>query len=122
MHEKEVKREIMNLNSKKAKKCHRTISAKIIKQFCDSYLPIIPKITDENSTEGTFPSELKLGQVTPVFKELDRMNKENYRPVSLLSHMSKVFERILYNQLNDFMKDKLSNILAGFRKGHSVQH
>ena len=50
------------------------------------------------------------------------MNKENYRPISLLSHMSKVFERILYNQLNDFMKDKLSNILTGFRKGHSAQN
>ena len=46
------------------------------------------------------------------------MNKENYRAVSLLSHMSKVFERILYNQLNDFMKDKLSIIL----KGRSAQH
>ena len=50
------------------------------------------------------------------------MNKENYRPVSLLSHISKVFERILYNQLNDFMKDKLANILIGFRKSHSVKH
>ena len=50
------------------------------------------------------------------------MNKENYRPISLLSHRSKVFERILYNQLNDFIKDKLSNILTGFRKGHSAQH
>ena len=50
------------------------------------------------------------------------MNNENYRPISLLSHMSKVFERILYNQLNDFMKDKLSNILTGFRKGNSAQH
>ena len=50
------------------------------------------------------------------------MNKENYTPVSLLSHMSKVFERILYNQLNDFMKDKLANILTDFRKSHSVKH
>ena len=50
------------------------------------------------------------------------MNKGNYRPVSLLSHMSKVFERIVYNQFNDFMKDKLFNILTGFRKGHSAQH
>ena len=57
--------------------------------------------------------------MTPLFKKLDSMNKENYRPVSLLSHMSKVLERILYNQLNDFMKDKLSNI-PGFRKGHSA--
>ena len=50
------------------------------------------------------------------------MNKENYRPISLLSHTSKVFERILNNQLNDFMKDKLSNILTGFRKGRKAQH
>ena len=53
---------------------------------------------------------------------MDCMNKGNYRPVSLLSHMSKVFERIVYNQFNDFMKDKLFNILTGFRKGHSAQH
>ena len=50
------------------------------------------------------------------------MIKENYRPVSLLSHMSKVFEKILYNQLNDFIKDKLSNILTGFQKCHSARH
>ena len=121
VHEKEFKREITNLNLKKAT-CHGTIPAKILKQFCDSYLPIITKIINESITEGTFPSELKLAEVTPVFKKLDCMNKENYRPISLLSHMSKVFERILYNQLNDFMKDKLSNILTGFRKGHSAQH
>ena len=36
--------------------------------------------------------------------------------------MSKVFERIQYNQLNDFMKDKLSNVLTGFQKGHSAQY
>ena len=60
--------------------------------------------------------------MTSVFKKLDRMNKGNYRPVSLLSHMCKVFERILYNQINDFMKDKLSNILSGFWNSHSAQH
>ena len=43
------------------------------------------------------------------------MNKENYRSISILSHMFKIFERIFYNQLNDFMKEKLSNILTGFR-------
>ena len=42
------------------------------------------------------------------------MNKENYRSISILSHMFKIFERIFYNQLNDFMKEKLSNILTGF--------
>ena len=94
----------------------------ILKQFCDSYLPTITKIINESITEGTFPRELKLAEVTPVLKKLDCMNMENYRPISPLSQMSEVFERILYNQLNDFMKDKLSNILTGFRKGHSAQH
>ena len=100
----------------------RCYTNKIIKQFCDSNVPIITKIINESITEGTFPSKLKLAEVTPVFKKLDCMNKENYRAVSLLSHMSKVFETILYNQLNDFIKYKLSNILTGFREGHCAQH
>ena len=41
--------------------------AKILKQFCDSYLLIITKIISENFTEGTLPSELKLVEVIPVF-------------------------------------------------------
>ena len=121
VHEEEVKREIMNLNSKKAI-CHGAIPAKILKQFWDSYLPIITKIINESITEGTFSSELKLAKVTQVFQKLDCMNKENYRLISLLSDMSKVFERIFYNQHNDFVKDKLSNIPPGFRKSHSAQH
>ena len=67
VHEKDVKREIMNSNSKKTS-CHGVIPAKILKQFCDSYLPIITKIINESITEGTFPSELKLAEVTPVLK------------------------------------------------------
>ena len=118
VHEQEVKREIMNLNSKKVT-CHGSIPAKILKQFYNSYLPIITKIINESITEETFPSELKLAEVTPV---LSYTNKESYRLVSLLSHISKVFQRILCNQINDFMKDKLSNIPTDFRKGHNVQH
>ena len=57
--------------------------------------------------------------MTPV---LNYTNKESYRLVSILSHISKVFERIRCNQFNDFMKDKLSNIPTDFRKGHSAQH
>ena len=50
------------------------------------------------------------------------MNKENYRPVSLLPHLSKVFERIIYKQINSYMEDKLTKCLAGFRKSHGTQH
>ena len=63
-----------------------------------------------------FPNELKLADVLPIYKKKDPLNKENYRPVSLLSHMSKVFERLLYKQIETFMSNKLSTKLSGFRK------
>ena len=53
-------------------------------------------------TNGVFPDELKLAEVIPLFKKADPFDKSNYRPVSLLSHMSKVFERIIYNQINEY--------------------
>ena len=44
------------------------------------------------------------------------------RFVSILSHVSKVFQRIMYMQIGTFMRDKLSKLLTGFRKNHSTQH
>ena len=58
--------------------------------------------------------------MTPAFKKLDCMNKEIYRLVSLCLMCPK-YRNNLYNQLNDFMKEKLS-VFIGFRKGHSAQH
>ena len=48
--------------------------------------------------------------------------KENYRPVSILLHMSKVFERILYKQIDTFMTTKFSPCLCGFRRNHNAQY
>ena len=60
--------------------------------------------------------------MTPVFKKEDELNKENYRPVSVLSHASKIFERIVFNQMNLFFESKFSPQLTGFRKNHSTQN
>ena len=46
----------------------------------------------------------------------------NYRPVSLLSHISKAFERVIYNQINEYTEPFLSKVLTGFRKNHNIQH
>ena len=71
---------------------------------------------------GCFPDDLKLAEVSPIFKKNDDLDKENYRPVSVLFNVSKVFERIIYSQIDAFMQDKLSNLLTGFRENHSTQH
>ena len=63
----------------------------------DTYLPILTDIINDSIKNGVFPDELKLAEVIPLFKKDDPFDKSNYRPVSFLSHMSKVFERIIYN-------------------------
>ena len=69
-----------------------------------------------------FPDELKLADVVPCFKKKDPMDASNYRPISLLPVISKVFEAIIHEQLCSFMDNKLSIYLYGFRKGYSTQH
>ena len=54
-----------------------------------------------------FPSNQKYADISPIFKSHDRYNKRNYRPVSILPAISKVTERLLYKQINEFMNDKL---------------
>ena len=65
---------------------------------------------------------MKAAEVTPIFKKNDDLDKENYRPVSVLPHVSKIIERVMYIQIENFMEDKLSKLLTGFRKNHSTQH
>ena len=73
-------------------------------------------------TECEFPDKLKKSEVIPLYKKQDPLKKENYRPISLLPHVSKVFERILYTQINNYMQNKLSKYVTGFRKSHGTQH
>ena len=71
---------------------------------------------------GIFPSSLKLGNITPIFKKDDHLDKSNYRPVSILPLLSKVYERIIYKQLSQHSEQFLSSILCDFRKAHNTQH
>ena len=56
------------------------------------------------------------------FKKEDPFDKSNYRPVSILPLLSKVYEKVIYNQLSDYSESFLNNILCGFQKAHSMQH
>jgi len=73
-------------------------------------------------TTGTFPTELKLADITPLFKKGDPKNKANYRPISLLPLISKIYERVIHFQLSKFADNFLSPKLCGFRKNYSTQY
>ena len=70
---------------------------------------------------GDFPSILKIANITPVFKKGDRDVKDNYRPVSILPVISKIFEKLLCKQITMFIDPLLSKFHCGFRKGYGAQ-
>ena len=69
-----------------------------------------------------FPNCLKLADITPLHKKGGKGNKENYRPVSILPTLSKILERILFEQISVYFDKFLSDQQCGFRKGYSTQH
>ena len=86
---------------------------------------ICPYLTDcINATMDNccFPDKLKETDVCVIHKKDDRCQKVNYRPISVLSAMSKIFERIMSEQINQFFVGILSSLLSGFRQGYSTQH
>lgn len=74
-------------------------------------------------SEGTFPSILKTAKVVPLHKKGDNTLPENYRPVALLSTISKIVERVVFNRILNFATKNniLSQAQHGFRKKHSTQ-
>ena len=64
---------------------------------------------------------MKVTEISPVFKKLDNTSKDNYRPISTLSNFTKLFESILFTQINRYMQNKFSKYLTGFRKNHNTQ-
>ena len=93
-----------------------SIPASISKQCVNAYLPYLTDSINYSLRESIFPEELKYSKVIIVYKKFDPLKKDNYRPVSLLPHVSKVFEGIIYQQINTYTKNKLLKCLTGFRK------
>ena len=69
-----------------------------------------------------FSGTLKRADVTLIFKKGKDNEKENYRPMSMLSTFSKVFEKVLFEQINNHMQSKFLKHSTGFRKNHSTQN
>ena len=93
-----------------------------MKQSVETYLPFLTKAINLTITECEFSDKLKKLEVIPLYKKQDPLKKENYRSISLLPHVSKVFECILYTQINNYMQNELSKYVTGFRKSHGTQH
>ena len=117
---KDVENIIKNIPNSKAS--GGEIPLNILKQSRFTYEMLTDRINDAIAGENIFPDSLKFADITPVHKKDETTNKENYRPVSVLPLISKIFERIIYDQLSEYLEKYLNSILCGFRKAHFTKH
>ena len=84
--------------------------------------PLLSNVINERICDGVFPNNLKIAKVVPIFKPGGSEIPTNYRPVSVLTYFSNIFEKVLYGRLNDyFTKNNLmSQQQYGFRNNHST--
>ena len=104
------------------KKTSGAIPTKIVKLANKQICKHLANCINECITQNKFPNELKIVDITPTFKKDDPLDKTNYRPISILPTVSKIFGRMLFNQLQRFSNKFLSPLLCGFRKGRSTQY
>ena len=89
---------------------------------CDFSFHFLTNCINKVIKNNEFPGSLKLFNIVPAHMNKDPTGKTNYRPVSILPLLSKVFEKVMYIQLYDYMENFLNQLLCGFRKAHSTQH
>jgi len=79
---------------------HNGISMFFIKKVVNSVISPLHHCIQVSLQQGVFPSQLKIAKVVPIFKSGEPTLMDNYRPISLLSNFSKIYEKVMLNRLN----------------------
>ncbi|MGB1899487.1 MAG: reverse transcriptase family protein, partial [Candidatus Kariarchaeum pelagius] len=118
----QIEKVVNNLNNKHSSGADG-ISTIILKKILKPILPALTLIVNQTLSTGIFPDKLKVAKIIPLYKKGDKSIISNYRPISLLPSISKVFERIIYNQLYEYFtnNDLFYKNQYGFRKKHSTE-
>ena len=115
---------IISLNTKKSTGID-DIPPKLVKISADIIKKPLSQIINSAIKEGSFPNLMKLGKLTPIYKHPkhgSRLDKTCYRPVSVLTTFSKVFERFVLNSMLEHVNVLLSDQISAYRKGYSCQN
>ena len=117
----EMLEQLQNLDPKKGSP-QEAIPAKILKSNADLFCFPLTELFNKLVEESSFPDDLKNADVSSLFKKDDNMSKKNYRPISLLPSIAKIFERLMHKQLSEFTERFFSPLLGRFRQGYNTQH
>ena len=119
----EVEFELKQLRNNKSIGPH-IVPTKILKTFHKTISEPITLLINTSFKNGKFPTLLKLAKVIPTYKRGDKSQCTNYRPISLISNISKIIEKIIYKKIYSFLEQNkmLYNRQFGFRNNHSTSH
>ena len=100
------------------------ISSNVVNETSDIFFTSLMYIFNLSLQQGTFPEDLKIAKVSPVYKKDEEFLLTNYRPISVLPCFSKLLERIMYNRLFKHLSENsiLYKKIFGFQTSHSTEH
>lgn len=98
------------------------LSPKFIKLFAEELCAPLTILINDAFKNGEFPDFLKISRIMPIFKKGDKHDPANYRPISILPVLSKIFEKLLLSRLTDFLKsfDVINENQHGFLKNKNT--
>ena len=97
------------------------IPAKLLKWAAALFASMLTKLFNKCIEEGVYPDSLKLARVTPVFKGGNKNETTSYRPISILSQINRIFEKLLRDRLFNFLGKKIYKKQFGFQPKHSTE-
>ena len=117
--DEEIIKTILSLKSKKSAGADG-IRPTLIKKCCQQLYKQILHLMNLSLKTNTVPDKLKIAKVIPVHKKDDKSDPGNYRPISLLSMLHKILEKLMCKRLTDFLND--NNILYKYQFGFRAKH
>ena len=108
----------------KASSGHDNLSNILLKEIIDPLAHTLMEVFNKLMTVGEFPNIMKLAEVVPLYKSKEHYLENNYRPISLLTTISKILEKIMYHCVYTFLQltGQIYSNQYGFRANHSCEH
>ena len=116
--------EIKNIINSLKNKATSDLGIKPLKFVSSEISPVLSYLISSSLQQGIFPTKLKCAKVIPLHKGGNSTNISNYRPISLLSCFSKIYEKVMHARLTKFLNenDIIFKSQYGFRSGHCCEH
>ena len=108
------------MDSRKATGCDG-IQPKLLKLAAHELTPSMTHMANNIIINSSFPHNMKLAEICPVFKKDNNMNKSKYRNVSILPVTSKIMEKVINKQYQDYFNNILVSQVSAYRQGYSTQ-